>query len=1144
MGRLRALPVSTLFLVGMLFSLALNVQPVKGGPTTVVSAALEAGPTTLLEQNYIYFFDDFNDGVADGWTERLGRWSVIDGEYFTSLGIVENGISTVDNLIITNCTIQTKLRFRDTNVGFRAGIVFRYHDSGHYYSFELSNEYDKAELFYYTPEASGYGYGIASLDYPVQSNVNYTLNVEIFGNTFRGFINGHMVISGIAGNLTDGRVGLRGRRADVFFDDFTVYNTTWWGSTWWDLSWKHRRRVEIRENSGYSLTDFPVDVTFKHDGNAQSDGDDIRVVADWVEIPSYVSDLNSTHATVIFEVNVTASTTKTLYVYYGNPNATAPNYPKVSLDISEGQTGYAIIDDAVYIGWDYTIWAGTAPEVTIWVDYKIDFDRNGDPRDNYDLITDDVSFPRKGGVGRYGRHYYNIGLGDYQGYIQTPIYVDIIFANATLRVYKSHRWVKTTQADVLWMFSPSWDYANYGLGSEQNIIDGKNVTQITPSPPWHYPWNEMYISSVNPKWMAYRDSIAGEIFGSIGLNIGAAYNYCFAAKEGSDWDRCIRYDFTTPEPPPEPYDQPPDCRIYWYGDNSNDYSQIEKLATILNNQPSVMVVPDVINVPNDFSTIQEAINAADQGDIIQVASGTYYEHVVVNKSVTLLGQDPSTTIIDGYGTGTVALLNVSNVVFKNFTVRNGGFNWGVFAYYVDDNSILNSIFSNNGGGIGLHASKNNNIENNTVLHNQWGITLTTNSTGNVIRNNLIMNSQYGLYISQSGYNIFRENSLSNNTINLAFNFLVNLQDFVQDMDTSNTINGKLVYYLVNEHNVTIPSDAGYVGVINSTNISIVDFHITNNGEGLLAVALSESIIRNVTFSHNHCGIVLKDSNDNFVIKNRIEFNGWGVILHRSNDNIFFHDNFIFNTGQISRFESINIWDDGYPSGGNYWSNYNGTDLYSGPYQNETCSDGIGDTPYTIDENNTDNYPLMEPWSPIDEVTTSVTLSATEAYPTWIKPIDINITIKNTGEFNKTFSVTVYYENQSSTTPIGGQDVTSLTGNESRILAFQWNITGIEPCPFNYSSGRYLPYTITVNVSSPILGKMKIEGGNLTVRFPGDANGDGWATGSDLAILGRAWYKSYGEVGYDWRADWNGDGQCTGSDLAILGRNWYKQAKPA
>jgi hypothetical protein len=60
--------------------------------------------------------------------------------------------------------------------------------------------------------------------------------------------------------------------------------------------------------------------------------------------------------------------------------------------------------------------------------------------------------------------------------------------------------------------------------------------------------------------------------------------------------------------------------------------------------------------------------------------------------------------------------------------------------------------------------------------------------------------------------------------------------------------------------------------------------------------------------------------------------------------------------------SINVWDNSYPSGGNYWSNYTGVDMKSGFYQNETGNDGIGDMTHTIDANNTDHYPLMAPIS--------------------------------------------------------------------------------------------------------------------------------------------------------------------------------------
>jgi len=70
------------------------------------------------------------------------------------------------------------------------------------------------------------------------------------------------------------------------------------------------------------------------------------------------------------------------------------------------------------------------------------------------------------------------------------------------------------------------------------------------------------------------------------------------------------------------------------------------------------------------------------------------------------------------------------------------------------------------------------------------------------------------------------------------------------------------------------------------------------------------------------------------------------------DNMIFHNNLINNTNQIRLSHSGSTWDNDYPSGGNYLSDYNGTD---------SDGDGIGDSPYIIDENNQDNYPLMEPF---------------------------------------------------------------------------------------------------------------------------------------------------------------------------------------
>jgi len=99
------------------------------------------------------------------------------------------------------------------------------------------------------------------------------------------------------------------------------------------------------------------------------------------------------------------------------------------------------------------------------------------------------------------------------------------------------------------------------------------------------------------------------------------------------------------------------------------------------------------------------------------------------------------------------------------------------------------------------------------------------------------------------------------------------------------------------------------------------------------------------------------SSFNTVSGNNIANNGYGIFLWSSNHKIH-HNNFIYNTNQAGSFES-NTWDDGYPSGGNYWSDYE--ERY--PNATEIDDSGIWDTPYVIDENNQDNYPLMNPWTP-------------------------------------------------------------------------------------------------------------------------------------------------------------------------------------
>ncbi len=135
-----------------------------------------------------------------------------------------SGISTVDNLTLTDCIIQTKLRFAHWKRGFRAGIIFGYIENEHHYSLELSNEYDKIEFHYYTPEHSEIGTALLSIDYPIDHSINYTLRVEIHNKTFVGLLNGQEVISCEHENYTGGKVGLRAvGDTYAYFDNFTVW---------------------------------------------------------------------------------------------------------------------------------------------------------------------------------------------------------------------------------------------------------------------------------------------------------------------------------------------------------------------------------------------------------------------------------------------------------------------------------------------------------------------------------------------------------------------------------------------------------------------------------------------------------------------------------------------------------------------------------------------------------------------------------------------------------------------------------------------------------------------------------------------------------------------------------------------------------
>jgi parallel beta-helix repeat protein len=120
---------------------------------------------------------------------------------------------------------------------------------------------------------------------------------------------------------------------------------------------------------------------------------------------------------------------------------------------------------------------------------------------------------------------------------------------------------------------------------------------------------------------------------------------------------------------------------------------------------------------------------------------------------------------------------------------------------------------------------------------------------------------------------------------------------------------------------------------------------------------------NAATANKEVGIGLSYSSNNTVLRNNITNNYCGIGLgYSTSNNMIYHNNFINNSQQMSSLEEVmNTWDDGYPSSGNYWSNYTGSDYYHGPNQDLIGNDGIGDTAYVINVNDMDHYPLMGPF---------------------------------------------------------------------------------------------------------------------------------------------------------------------------------------
>ncbi len=288
-------------------------------------------------------------------------------------------------------------------------------------------------------------------------------------------------------------------------------------------------------------------------------------------------------------------------------------------------------------------------------------------------------------------------------------------------------------------------------------------------------------------------------------------------------------------------------------------------------------------------------------------------------------------------------LRISNLnIIKN---NNCSKNSGISLEDSESNQIINNICINS-SGISIAGSKFNTIKNNTCMNGK-GIKLTGES--NTIINNICTNTT-GLLVEWGKYN----NIINNSCTNGKGIILGRFSNFEQNNITGNICN-------FNDGD----------GISLNLNVEICEFNNisnnichSNNENGIRISYSDNNLIFNNTCSNNtRSGISISSSDYNIISYNEILNNSFhGISCGDSSYNQLHHNYLKNNMGKYSQAHdsgSNNKWDAGYPSGGNYWFDYSGIDVKKGPDQNQSGNDGIGDTPYVIDENLIkDNYPLI------------------------------------------------------------------------------------------------------------------------------------------------------------------------------------------
>lgn len=316
-----------------------------------------------------------------------------------------------------------------------------------------------------------------------------------------------------------------------------------------------------------------------------------------------------------------------------------------------------------------------------------------------------------------------------------------------------------------------------------------------------------------------------------------------------------------------------------------------------------------------------------------------YENLVIGKSITLIGEDTSTTEINGSSLNkSLDTVNITgdHVALNGFRITdNHGYYYQAAIKVMGDYTTISNCTVSRNGWIGIYLngasycrirdcglydnlvamnlvrSRQNTIQNCFCLDNSDGITLHESSDTDHLVTCICKNSSFdGIHIQQSSGNQITgcvcengydgislayapntsmdQDTMTNNYANFGIGSPY-VSDYYCDIDTSNIINGKPIYYFIEQHNLLIneTTDVGFLGLVGCNNISVKNLTFTNNFEGMLIAGTSNSVIENCSFRNNEGhGMYIISSSDNTVNSCTFQNSFWdGIFLYDASGNI-------------------------------------------------------------------------------------------------------------------------------------------------------------------------------------------------------------------------------------------------------------------